>query len=126
VLVFLFQFYSIEIYCTLSAATTSYLLWIVDRVSLSGSLITPVAFVLIEFDSMISHCVISPTGNDEDVDIGRCLDSQGVVAYDTTDRFNSETFHGGTMEEHVVGPISDLLQHYPTTLAKTVGKQLAI
>ena len=65
-------------------------------------------------------------GNDEDVDIGRCLDSQGVVAYDTTDRFNSETFHGGTMEEHVVGPISDLLQHYPTTLAKTVGKQLAI
>jgi len=46
--------------------------------------------------------------------------------YDTTDRFNSETFHAGTMEEHVVCPISNLLQHYPTTLAKTVGKQLAI
>ncbi|XP_076076046.1 glycoprotein-N-acetylgalactosamine 3-beta-galactosyltransferase 1-like [Mytilus galloprovincialis] len=58
-------------------------------------------------------------GKDEDVDIGKCLDSQGVSVYDTTDKFNRETFHGGTMEDHMVGPLSDLLKNYPSTPSKT-------
>lgn len=58
-------------------------------------------------------------GNDEDVDIGKCLDRQGVPIYDTTDTLNRETFHGGTIEDHMVGPLSDLLKKYPSTPAKT-------
>ena len=60
-------------------------------------------------------------GKDEDVDVATCLEFQGVAAYDTKDKLNRETFHSSTLEDHVVGPLSKLLQRYPSTRAKTVG-----
>lgn len=61
-------------------------------------------------------------GNDEDVDVGICLESQGVVAYDSTDNLKRETFHAGTMDEHIVGPKSPLLMNYPSMEAQ-VGRE---
>lgn len=82
----------------------------------AGYVISKEAFNRLLFGVKDGQC--KNDGNNEDVDIAVCLDSQGVVAYDTTDRFHRETFHAGAMEEHIVGPKSQLLLQYPSTKAQ--------
>ncbi|CAC5416715.1 C1GALT1 [Mytilus coruscus] len=83
----------------------------------AGYILSKEALNKLMFGIKYKNC--AKDGNDEDVDIGKCLDRQGVPIYDTTDKFNRETFHGGTIEDHMVGPLSDLLKKYPSTPAKT-------
>ncbi|XP_060084504.1 glycoprotein-N-acetylgalactosamine 3-beta-galactosyltransferase 1-like [Ylistrum balloti] len=52
-------------------------------------------------------------GNDEDVDVGRCLETVGVQPYKTTDKFGRETFHAFSILNYIIGPVPVYLLQYP-------------
>ncbi|XP_071100331.1 glycoprotein-N-acetylgalactosamine 3-beta-galactosyltransferase 1-like [Haliotis cracherodii] len=52
-------------------------------------------------------------GNDEDVDVGRCMETIGVKAYVSYDKFGRDTFHPQRIEQHIIGPLPWYLKVYP-------------
>lgn len=58
-------------------------------------------------------------GNDEDVDVGRCLENVGVQPYKTTDKFGRETFHAFSILNYIIGPVPVYLLQYPHKPARS-------
>ncbi|XP_046350386.2 glycoprotein-N-acetylgalactosamine 3-beta-galactosyltransferase 1-like [Haliotis rufescens] len=54
-------------------------------------------------------------GNDEDVDVGRCMEKLGIKAYVSYDKFGRDTFHPQSIEQHLIGPLPWYLKDYPAS-----------
>ncbi|KAL5019849.1 hypothetical protein ScPMuIL_002741 [Solemya velum] len=70
---------------------------------------------------------ICPTdGQDEDVNVGRCLEAIGVPPYTTTDRLMKETFHPAGPLGHLTGGLFEYLHRFPKVPIKEALRTAAL
>lgn len=65
-------------------------------------------------------------GHDEDVDVGRCLETVGVRTYSTTDKYGRESFQAFHLLEYIKGPAPIYLFQYMHKPPRTVGIRICV
>ncbi|XP_041356277.1 glycoprotein-N-acetylgalactosamine 3-beta-galactosyltransferase 1-like isoform X2 [Gigantopelta aegis] len=65
-------------------------------------------------DGILRGGMCAADGNDEDIDVGACLEKVGVAPYATYDKFGRHAFHASNVKDFMIGPLSEYLRHYPS------------
>ena len=86
-----------------------------------GYVLSRAALRAVVEEGILRGGVCASDGNDEDVDVGACLERVGVAPYTTHDAFGRHAFHVTGLKDAMVGPLSNYLSEYPTHGVKLVS-----